>query len=926
MRCYLIKIMLFLVTYYSINVIEAQTNRNRISISLMENKDKSNENNMITAIIHLKNISNTTIEGNLDVESSTEDLYILQSKPKKINLHPGEEIYIPIKALISKNTSSENATSIVANFIFSDSNNTITSQLPIIIEKKRLIKMILQQTNLLYEQIGDSLRIPIRILNEGNTTQTITILINYPEFVSKNRIENSTITIKANTDSLIIFKKEITKEIIQHEEFLIAIRSLYKDGDIIGVANVRANPIKQNRRFLPEFIADYSNPFNPFNQITASHQSNNNHQNVTALYANAQTKIKDGTLYTNLDFNWWEQSKQIFMRNTWIGYKEKKFGLQLGNVTKFEDLNLIGRGIETFYKTTTNNTIETGFLEKSFSIIDFSTPNIGQSAWISLSTEKGSDKGSKTTILFDNDSKEAIQKGIISTRFSIMQKNNFSLQLGSAVSAQHSTINSKQKLGSATEINFYGKSRNLLYTSNNYFSSSYFAGIRSGALNLNESINLNLEKINLWLNTNHFSFAPKSIENTIYYPNEFSNTQLSTGVSKRFTSFFVSLALTSILEKRTEQPFGTTILQEFKMNSNRITIGSNYFKNNQNINLSIEGGLFTTSWNSKQQIQFKANLNYSWRFFNLTSYYQYNNFYLSEIIASQQKSEKTFFNYIIAPNIQINLWHKKLHCRTGLMYSKNNLISNTLQLNNRIDFDWNKNYNFFITNFYSDYSNSFKPLNTIQFGLTKRFNPIQIDATKNNLELYLFYDITDNEMLELKNKPAGNQLVLINNKAFKTNEQGIIKYTNIPSGYYEIRPMNSNEWHAPSQKIKIEKSTKIAIALSKTTTAKGSVRYLLNENSFPINPKISGLLITLTDEFGAIYHTKTDETGKFIFYVPKNKYVVTLDKSSLSEYVTIESNSIHIQTTPEMIIETNFDLQVKEKRIETKKFGNKQYK
>jgi hypothetical protein len=251
------------------------------------------------------------------------------------------------------------------------------------------------------------------------------------------------------------------------------------------------------------------------------------------------------------------------------------------------------------------------------------------------------------------------------------------------------------------------------------------------------------------------------------------------------------------------------------------------------------------------------------------------------------------------------------------------MISNTVQLNNRIDFDWDKNCNFFITNFYSDYSNSFTPVSTIQFGLTKRFNPIQIDVTKNNLELYLFYDITENGTLDPKNKPAGNQLVLINNKAFKTNEQGIIKYTKIPSGYYEIKPLTSNEWHAPQQKIKIEKSTKIAIGLSKTSTIKGSVHYVLTENSFPINTKIAGLLITLTDATGTVYYTKTDDTGKFVFYVPKNNYTITLEKSGLSNYVTIVPNNVTIQATPETITETNFELQVKEKRIETKKFGPK---
>jgi hypothetical protein len=925
MRCYLAKISFSIFIYFSIFSIQAQTNM--VTISLVENTEKQRNIGMIDAIVELKNLSDTTIEGSLEILSTTESLYVLQNKPKTIILNPNESLFIAIKAKISTLASSENSARLEAHFTLSNSKEKMSAFLPISIKEQRLVKMVVQQTNLLYEQVGDSLQIPIRFLNDGNSTQTITILANYPEFVAKNRIENNTITIKAHTDSLLILKKEINREILKQEEFSIAIRSLYQNGDIIGFANIRANPIKQSRRYKPEFVADYSNPFSPINQITTSQQTSNSHQNVMAFYGNAQAEINKGTVYTNLDLNWWEQSNQTFMRNTWIGYKEKIFGVQVGNISKFNDLNLIGRGIETFYKTSTNTKIEAGILEKSYSVIDFSTPSTGQSAWISFTNKEGWDKGKgyKTAALFDNDSNEAIQKALVTNQFSIIQKPNFSLQTGTAISTINSTENSNQKLGAAAEVNLQGKTAKLFYNSLNYFSSGYFAGIKSGAVNLNESIHVNLEKYSFWLSANHFSFAPKTIKTTAYFPSEFSNTQLSTGISKRLGTLFFSLSLTSISEIRKEPVLVSPLFQEYKMNANRVTIGGNYFNHNHSLNLSLEGGFFTTNLNPKQQLHFKTNLSYTWKFFNLTSYYQHNNFYLGEIIAAQQQVEKTYFNCIISPSIQMNLLNKKLHLRAGIMYSRNSFISNTLQSNSRIDFDWNKNLNLFINNFYSDFSNSFQPVNTIQFGLTQRFNPIQIDASKSDLELYLFYDTTGNGVLDSNNKPAINQLVIINDKAFKTNEHGIIKYKRLPSGYYEIRPINSNEWHAPLQKIKIEKTTKIAIGLSRTSTIKGSIRYFSTENSFSINQKIAGLSVILTDSSGNVFYTKTDETGKFVFYVPKNNYIITLEKKGLSEYVTILSNNINIQAMPEKIIETDFVLQVKEKRIETKKFGNQQF-
>lgn len=390
MRCYLAKITISILICFSIFSVQAQTNM--VRISLAENKDKSIDRAMIDATVALKNTTNTTIEGHLEILSTTESLYVLQNKSKTIILNPNETLFIAVKAMISATASPENLAQLEAHFTLSNSKEKISALLPIVIKEIRLVKMIVQQTNLLYEQVGDSLRIPIRLLNEGNSTQTITILANYPEFVAKNRIENNTITIKAHTDSLLILKKEITREILKQEEFAIAIRSLYQNGDIIGFATIRANPIKQSRRYIPEFVTDYSNPFSPINQITTSQQTSNSHQNVMAFYGNVQAEINKGTVYTNLDFNWWEQSNQTFMRNTWIGYKEKTVGLQVGNISKFNDLNLIGRGIETFFKTSTNNKIEAGFLEKSYSVIDFSTPSSGQSAWVSFTNKDGWNK------------------------------------------------------------------------------------------------------------------------------------------------------------------------------------------------------------------------------------------------------------------------------------------------------------------------------------------------------------------------------------------------------------------------------------------------------------------------------------------------------------------------------------------------------
>ncbi len=137
--------------------------------------------------------------------------------------------------------------------------------------------------------------------------------------------------------------------------------------------------------------------------------------------------------------------------------------------------------------------------------------------------------------------------------------------------------------------------------------------------------------------------------------------------------------------------------------------------------------------------------------------------------------------------------------------------------------------------------------------------------------------------------------------------------------------MNTNEWHAYTRKILVEQSVKISIGLTKTSTIKGHINYNTSENAYEITKKVGGLSVIVTDEAGNIFYTRTDETGKFIFYVPKGNYTVTLEKAGISEYINILANNLPIKATPDSIIEVDFSLQVKEKRVETKKFGAKKF-
>ncbi|MCV9929772.1 hypothetical protein OIU83_19075 [Flavobacterium sp. LS1R49] len=921
-KCY--KILLLLTVFGS--GLNAWSQNNSFSIQFTSNKIETNNTGVADAYVKIVNTTTHSIEGTFDTHSSHEDLYLSQRKLKTITLAARDSIFIPIKAIVSTTAKAGNQSTIEAIFTITETQEAKSVFMPVFIRERKLVKVMLLETNLIYERAGDSLTIPIRVSNEGNTAQKITILARYPDFITRNAIENKDLNIPPFTDTIIVLKKVVNKMILNQEDFTINITVLYHNGDIINNGTVRASSIRQDRRYVAPYNPDYNLTFNQTNQVTASIQHNSDNTNAYFLYANAQAEINNGILQANLDMNWWENSDQVFFRNTWLGYKEKNYGATIGNISKFFDLNLIGRGAEGFYKPNEKNTIEAGAIDKTFNLIDNPSLSFGKSAWGMFTHNNGwmQKKGYENTIIYDNDSYSGTQNYLASSRFSLYTSENFNLRAGGAISNLTSNIESGNKLGGAGEVQFNGKMKNLFYSSSNYLSSGYFSGMRKGVVNLNERVNLPVGKYNLWGVYNYLSAKPESFANQFTSTN-FSTARYDIGISRRFSSLIVSLSPYYYTESRTEQLMSSITPDEYSMKAARMTLGLTYYNTptRQNVSLSFEGGLFTANTIEKREFHFKTNFIYSWKMLNLLAFYQYNNFYLGEIIANSQLGiQKTYTNLTISPTLQQKFFNDKLTINLGMVYSKNSIISESLQFNGRADYDVTKDFSLFVYNYYSDFSTSATTLNTIQVGLTKRFNPIKIDKTRSTLEVYVYYETGDKKETIAKNSPAINQLVIIDGKAFRTDNKGILKYRSLPPGSYTIKPVNTNEWYADVVKIDIDADTKIAIGLNKTATIKGTLSYIATDKSFDITKKKGGLPIIAIDDSGKLFTTKTDENGSFILYVPKGLYTVSLEKTGISEYVEVENNNQLIDAEPNNIKEVKFTLNIKEKRVETRKFSS----
>lgn len=895
-----------------------------ISMGFTTSRIETNGTGLSEAHVKIKNFSQASFEGFFEVHSSDENIYLSQRNPKAINLKPGDSIFIPVKILISTSAAAGNKSTVEALLTEASTKKTNTALLPVLIKERKQVKVFLPETNIIFEKNGDSLSIPIRVQNEGNTAQKIAVLARYPNFISRDALESTIIEVKAFTDTLFYLKKETGRSVLRHDDFEINITALYHNGDLISSTLVKASSIRSDRKYVIPYNYDANLASRQENQVTASVQHTSDNTNAYFLYANGQAQINNARVQANLDLNWWENSDQVYIRNTWLGYQQENFGVKAGNVSKFSDFNMIGRGVDAFYKTGSSNMIETGVIDKSFNLLDDANVSMGKSAWAGFTHNGGwmQKKGYEAIVIYDSDSYYGLRNFLASSRFSIFTKDSFTLRINGAVSNINAEALNVNKGGGAADIQFNGKLGAFVYSSSNYLSSGNYAGMRKGVLNFNERVNIFLGKFSLWSSANFLSVQPEAI-GTQYQPAHFETTRADIGLSRRIGSATLSFSPYLFKERREEKLLRINAPKTYILDALRLNLALSYYNTptRQNASLSFEGGTYKTNTLSGSEFHFKTNFVYSWRSFNLLAFYQHNNFYLGEIVANfQTGNRQKYTNLTIMPNLQQQFFDDKLLINVGVAYSDNSIVAKSLQMNGRVEYKLSKDFTLFAYNFYSDFSTSPNPINTIQAGLTKRFNPIKADRTRSDLEIYLYYD-TGSKTSETK--PAVGQLVIIEGKAFRTNDRGVVHYIKMPPGTYSIRPVSTNEWNATEQTLQLQGDAKISIALTRTATIKGKISYSATDKSFDITRKTAGLSIIAVDANGKVHTAKTDDSGAFIMYVPKGSYTVTLEKAGVSEYVEIENNNRQIEAEPSEIEEISFNLQIKEKRVETKKFSSR---
>src|SRR5690606_20569876 len=123
------------------------------------------------------------------------------------------------------------------------------------------------------QSVGDSLTVSTLLRNQGNIQEIVTITASFPNQTGGNELISKQIVLDAFQDSIVTFKRIITKDLLQIERYTVNIAALYENGDLINNVMVNVQNVSGNRTYMDPTYKGYG--FNSYsnNKISISGRS-----------------------------------------------------------------------------------------------------------------------------------------------------------------------------------------------------------------------------------------------------------------------------------------------------------------------------------------------------------------------------------------------------------------------------------------------------------------------------------------------------------------------------------------------------------------------------------------------------------------------------------------------------------------------------
>lgn len=430
---------------------------------------------------------------------------------------------------------------------------------------------------------------------------------------------------------------------------------------------------------------------------------------------------------------------------------------------------------------------------------------------------------------------------------------------------------------------------------NNYFSSSYYSGLRRGVVQMEERIRYSLNSItSLYARYSWLKNDPHYIAQTWLTPN--NNNQITiyeVGLSRRIHALSLTLYPYLLSQDLTDNYFTGKALHSF---STRAALDLNYSFGKTMFSLNADYG-FTKSNNplfeEANYRSLKMNANFSASHWGINASLQTAPYYLQEEL---MPVEGKYRQYSFGPYLRVNALKKKMDISLSGYTNYNNYgfgWNNTIdaQVKYRVDKTWQ----FSCQVFYNTYSNLKNNANTqLRIGVQKSFIAANAPGLK-KLELTFFGDDNANGTLDNGENLLEGVIVDVSGIIAVSNQKGKVRYSNMAKGEKKIQVKEGKGWQQLTPlKLQLLNNQHLKIPLVKCGRLTGRIvpaaqKYISEK------PLLEGIRVIATDIFNRDFSSLTDETGNFYFSIPTGRYIIHIETAGQSFSITNAQKEITLE-------------------------------
>lgn len=894
-------------------------------MSLSQGDTLANNEELKDIVLRLHNPTGKDLEGKLRLRCS-EGGRIVTKDLQPVSVPYGATVYLPFKIYI---TSSAMAGPVVykADVVPNDGPGELASlEGTVFVTANRSMRIEVLEKELIMPHPGQLLRVPVRVANRGNVASQVRVVLAFPAALQDASNKFIKLDMPPMYDTVVYLERKVSRSMAKLEYMDLSIYGTYQNGDYFGMATTSVQRIKSSKKFGQEERVPLGRDEN---KVSLSVQNAFSNSESYTLQAQGKYAIGDGALGFNVNaYKWKNSGAPLMVNDTWLEWEQKEFRLKAGNITQHGELSYMGRGLDAdYYWSDKQQKLSVGYIDKSFNLLDpLGSGSFGQAAWLGHSWQK-EHWTHKSMLSFDEDKYTMNRSIVLAEQMAWKWNSGWTMGGKVGLANTYATFDgggSKPSLSLGGYVNgSIGKRLSL--SSDNLYASGYYPGSRRGSLSLNERLNYRVGRSIAVASLMYNESSPLYIRPSGFpvINQESRSTASELGMNRSWGALQASVAAQYYHENGYWYANGSSLPGHMDALRGVFSLSYTHRTSGQNVLFRWEGGNYTTGFSNVGAWQMRSNLSYNYRMFRLNAFLQNGNFYLTDVF-QELMGAQTKLRLNIAPSVTGSLFERRLKYNAGVTYYKDFYVESWVYTAG-LDLDLGPAHLF--GNFqYNAFSNSAQYQN-IQLGCVAslpKSRPVGEARKQGRLELFLFFDENGNGVFDEGDSVAAGYMAAIGKILFMADKQGRVVYSQLPEGTLSLRFPLQGSWYAPQREIFVgsQEQAKVAIPLVRTGIVHGRISFVFDPLlSYKVETNLAGRTIRATNQQGLSFETKTDDYGLYMLPLPDGVYHITVD--GLSDQIVVQpSVQMPLTVGSGQILEgVDFVLQVRQRKIEVKRFG-----